>query len=98
MPTDQARPTPQAGGPAAQQVSVHTTARDALSLLLSSRALYLPVVNDDGSRRGLLTVELLHRTLASDGHGRGPRGSRPEPGHAAAGAAEQQPAVRSESR
>jgi len=78
---------------------VHTTARDALSLLLSSRALYLSVVDDDGSRRGLLTVELLHRTLASDGHGRGPRGSGPEPGHAAAaGAAEQQPAVRSESR
>ncbi|HEX9482005.1 MAG TPA: ATP-binding cassette domain-containing protein [Solirubrobacteraceae bacterium] len=91
-------PDAQPGGPAAQPVSVHTTARDALSLLLSSRALYLSVVDDDGSRRGLLTVELLHRTLASDGHGRGARGSRPEPGQAAAAGAAEQRAVRSESR
>ncbi|HEY0516149.1 MAG TPA: ABC transporter ATP-binding protein [Solirubrobacteraceae bacterium] len=52
------------------QVPADTTARDALSLLLSSRAMYLSVVDEQGRVRGLLTVELLHRTLAADGHSR----------------------------
>jgi osmoprotectant transport system ATP-binding protein len=77
-----------ASGPAPAQVSIHTTARDALSLLLSSRALSLSVVDEDGHERGLLTVELLHRTLASDGHGRVGQPGQPQPA-----AAEPQPAA-----
>jgi osmoprotectant transport system ATP-binding protein len=72
-PDEAGAPGAQASGPAPPQVSIRTTARDALSLLLSSRALYLSVLDEDGRRCGLLTVELLHRTLASDGHGRGAR-------------------------
>jgi osmoprotectant transport system ATP-binding protein len=93
-------PGAQATGPPPAQVPMHTTARDALSLLLSSRALYLSVVDDDGRQRGLLTVELLHRTLASDGHGRGARGGSSPPGAAGALTAAEtptQPVIRSES-
>jgi osmoprotectant transport system ATP-binding protein len=97
---DPGAPAAQATGPPPAQVPLHTTARDALSLLLSSRALYLSVVDDDGRQRGLLTVELLHRTLASDGHGRGARGGSSLPGAAGTQTAAEthtQPVIRSES-
>ena len=97
-PDDEIALSRPASVPAPPQAPLNSSARDALSLLLSSRALYLSVVDDGGRVQGLLTVELLHRTLASDGHGRGARGSRSEPEQGAAGPDEQQPAVRSESR
>jgi osmoprotectant transport system ATP-binding protein len=97
-PDDEIALSRPASVPAPPQAPLNSSARDALSLLLSSRALYLSVVDDSGRVQGLLTVELLHRTLASDGHGRGARGSRSEPEQGAAGPDEQQPAVRSESR
>jgi osmoprotectant transport system ATP-binding protein len=87
----------QSSEPAPPQVPMRTTARDALSLLLSSRALCLSVRDDDGRERGLLTVELLHRTLASDGHGPAvPEGSGGSP-DAQPAAPEQQPVIGSES-
>ncbi len=61
-----ARTAADSGSPS-PQVTLQTTARDALSLLLTSRAMYLTVVDDEGRVRGLITVELLHRALAEDG-------------------------------
>jgi osmoprotectant transport system ATP-binding protein len=43
------------------------SARDALSLLLTSRATHLSVADAQGAIRGIVTVELLHRWLAEDG-------------------------------
>jgi osmoprotectant transport system ATP-binding protein len=47
-------------------VPLSTSVRDALSLLLSARADSLAVLDEDGSVRGQITLELLHRTLADD--------------------------------
>jgi osmoprotectant transport system ATP-binding protein len=47
-------------------VPLSTSVRDALSLLLSARADSLAVLADDGSVRGQITLELLHRTLADE--------------------------------
>jgi hypothetical protein len=44
-------------------------ARDALSLLLTSRAPHLRVEDEHGTVLGLVTVDLLHRRLTEDGPG-----------------------------
>ena len=49
------------------EVPLTMSGRDALSLLLTSRATHLTAVDDDGGVRGIVTLELLHRRLAEDG-------------------------------
>jgi osmoprotectant transport system ATP-binding protein len=49
------------------EVPLAMSARDALSLLLTSRATHLSVADAQGAIRGIVTVELLHRWLAEDG-------------------------------
>jgi osmoprotectant transport system ATP-binding protein len=49
------------------EVPLTTSARDALSLLLTSRATQLAAIGDDGGVRGIVTLELLHRRLSEDG-------------------------------
>ncbi len=53
-----------------QDVPVTMSARDALSLLLTSSAPHLRVKARDGALRGIVTLELLHRRLAEDGAAR----------------------------
>jgi len=60
------------------RVPLTMSGRDALSLLLTSRATHLLVVDDDGAVRGNVTVELLHRRLAEDGAAAG-TSARAEP-------------------
>jgi osmoprotectant transport system ATP-binding protein len=63
-------------------VPLDTSVRDALSLLLSSRADTLAVLDDRGGVQGLITLELLHRTLADD-NGANAAGAGDEGGRAA---------------
>jgi osmoprotectant transport system ATP-binding protein len=69
---DLALPAPDSaaqGAPATRvpEVALTTSARDALSLLLTSRATHLSAVDEQGDVRGIVTLELLHRWLAEDG-------------------------------
>jgi osmoprotectant transport system ATP-binding protein len=57
------------------EVPMTMSGRDALSLLLTSRATHLTAVDDDGGVRGIVTLELLHRRLAEDGVATGTAGS-----------------------
>jgi len=50
----------------APAVASHTSLRDALSILMSSRADSLAVLDERGRVHGRLTLELLHHTLADD--------------------------------
>src|SRR5207253_934219 len=56
----------QSSGARVPEVPLTTSARDALSLLLTSSAPHLRVSGDDGAVRGLVTLDLLHRRLAED--------------------------------
>jgi osmoprotectant transport system ATP-binding protein len=55
-----------AAGAAVPDVPLTMSARDALSLLLTSSAPHLRVADDGGTVRGLVTLDLLHRRLAED--------------------------------
>jgi osmoprotectant transport system ATP-binding protein len=57
------------------EVALTMSARDALSLLLTSRATHLSVADEHGAVRGIVTLELLHRSLAEDGPAAGAAGS-----------------------
>jgi osmoprotectant transport system ATP-binding protein len=48
------------------EVQATLSARDALSLLLTSSATHLSVTDRDGVARGIVTLELLHRRLSED--------------------------------
>jgi osmoprotectant transport system ATP-binding protein len=68
-PEDEPARRASAGASAVQvpEVPLAMSARDALSLLLTSRATHLSVADAQGAIRGIVTVELLHRWLAEDG-------------------------------
>jgi osmoprotectant transport system ATP-binding protein len=67
LPPAGARPQDAAAAPLVPEVPLTMSARDALSLLLTSRATRLLAVDDAGGVRGIVTLELLHRWLAEDG-------------------------------
>jgi osmoprotectant transport system ATP-binding protein len=71
LPADGGPPAGVGGDPASgapvQEAPVTMSARDALSLLLTSSAPQLRVRDADGALRGVVTVQLLHRWLAEDG-------------------------------
>ena len=56
------------------EVPLTMSARDALSLLLTSRATHLSVADGQGVLRGFVTLELIHRRLAEDGAAAGVAG------------------------
>jgi len=68
-------------------VHPHTSLRDALSILMSSRTDSLAVLDERGRVHGRLTLELLHHTLADDD---GAAGAHPSAGTAATVAASAQ--------
>ncbi len=73
-----------ADAPDGAPLPAQTSLRDALSELLSSRCASLPVLDERGSVRGRVTLELLHELLANgDGAGNGahgPSANVPAPG------------------